>query len=253
MYVRGQFSRGKIDFPLGCNCGIIHHFCMLLSWDEESVGQGCSCISCTLYFMMWYMPFDMAISRGNEEDKQLFCQSFIVKGGAGGSVICCHSNRYMSFGPIWWWWMDSRCVTTLTADDSWGVSERLEKQLVNTGLMPQRFAYYNNRNWIWFSMIDEVIKKQRDSEKLCLPDCAWIYLCIYFEFNKNTGSEKQENSVTEKADGTKKKKSTFSFPSAATSDTLWLLSKYRICLSEVQLQFSDVNSDFWISKPYCEK
>ena len=39
MYVRETFSQGKIDFPLGCDCAIIHHFCVLLYYDEESVGQ----------------------------------------------------------------------------------------------------------------------------------------------------------------------------------------------------------------------
>lgn len=39
MYVRETFSQEKIDFPLGCDCGIIHHFCILLYWDGESVGQ----------------------------------------------------------------------------------------------------------------------------------------------------------------------------------------------------------------------
>lgn len=40
MYVREMLAQGKIDFPLGCDCGIIHHSYILQDWDEESVGQG---------------------------------------------------------------------------------------------------------------------------------------------------------------------------------------------------------------------
>lgn len=43
-----------------------------------------------------------------------------------------------------------------------GVVEGLEKQLLNTGPVPERFTYYKNGNRIGFRMIDEVIKKRRD-------------------------------------------------------------------------------------------
>lgn len=33
------FSQGEIDFPLGCHCGIIHHFLLLAKGEEESAGR----------------------------------------------------------------------------------------------------------------------------------------------------------------------------------------------------------------------
>lgn len=151
-------------------------------------------------------------------------------GGVSSHLFAFRTGRWAGVGMM----IDGQkmCATLhLLLTTAWGAGVRgsLKKQLVNTGLTPQRFTDITTTETGYDSVWSMGLSKSRETEaKSCIS--LSMHLCSYFEFNENTGSEKQERyvtTVTEKADGTAPKtKPTFTFPSAATSDMLWLLSKY---------------------------
>lgn len=170
-------------------------FLHLRNQDEENV-EVCSFISCTLYLQFFRLMFLFnwqllsMFGRLNTGIQRIY------------SVICCsigvHGFRTKGDDG----WTADVSPHLLNVEDS--LRGRCEwvrgKQLLNTGPMPKWFTYYKIRDRIQFSMIDEVIKKQRlktsnkglkkganpsyvwVSVHLCETDLIWRYL--RFQLNK---------------------------------------------------------------------